>query len=427
MSGMRKYGAAVVVVAIACALACGAASGAAKSTAGSSPRSAGKRAVAETVMVRIGTEKITPATVQARLDELPDQVRSQFSNPEGRQRLLERLVEEKVWLLASLKHGVAARPEVQRQLESQRRDLLIRTYVNELMAQSAQPSDSEAKVYYEEHKTDYRMPATATISHIQLKTESEAKRVKQLAKSKSSDWKALATKYSTDSLTRVGGGSLGMVTHEGVFGSLGSQPALAESAFALGEGKIGGPYRTEKGWHVIKVDAVKAETVRPFEQVRGGIVRQLASKRTNDFYQTKLAETRAELRVRVDSAAIKSFISVKKTPRDLFNEAQAAGPAPSRIEAYRQVVRDYPASDVAPQAQFMIGFIYSEELKDFTQAESAFKDLIAMYPKSELVSSAQWMIEHMRTEGAPAFMNLEADSGQKTPVKHNAKGPSGKP
>jgi len=39
---------------------------------------------------------------------------------------------------------------------------------------------------------------------------------------------------------RANGGSLGSVTKDGVFASLGTQRALAESAFALGEGGIGG-------------------------------------------------------------------------------------------------------------------------------------------------------------------------------------------
>ena len=58
----------------------------------------------------------------------------------------------------------------------------------------------------------------------------------------------------------------------------------------------------------------------------------------------------------------------------------------------------------------MIGFIYSEELKDFDQADQAFRELLRRYPKAELASSAQWMIDHMRSEDAPTFINLDADS-----------------
>ena len=126
------------------------------------------------VLVRIGKEPITRAMVEQRLDELPEQYRAQYSTPEGRQQLLDRMVEEQVWLNEAHKKGVEARPEVKQQLEQQRRDLLIRTYVNEMMAKNPAPSDSEAMAYYDAHLSDYRSPATVTLRHIQIKTEAEA-------------------------------------------------------------------------------------------------------------------------------------------------------------------------------------------------------------------------------------------------------------
>ena len=55
--------------------------------------------------------------------------------------------------------------------------LPIRTYVTEVMAGNSAPSDTESHAYYDEHLADYKVPATVTISHIQLKSEADAKRV----------------------------------------------------------------------------------------------------------------------------------------------------------------------------------------------------------------------------------------------------------
>ena len=377
---------------------------------GQTPRRARAVRAADSVLVRVGSDIITTGQVQRRLEELPEHVRPQFTTPEGRQRLVDRLIEEKVWLTAATKKGVDKRADIRKQIEQARRDLLIRTYINELMADNAPPSDSEATRYYEQHPEEFRTPATVTISHIQSKTEAESKRVRQWAKNQ--DWSKLAKRYSADTLTRERAGTLGPVTREGVFGHLGKQAALAESAFAVGEGKIGGPYRTDRGWHVIRVESVKPDDVRPFDQVRGGIIRQMGSRRSQDFYAAKLAEVKASLGVKVDSAAIQKFVSQKKTARELFNEAQAAGGAAERIEGYRKVLAEHPDSDVAPQAQFMIGFIQSEELRDYDAAEASFKAVLARFPKSELTASAKWMLEHMRSESAPGFMNLGADSAR---------------
>lgn len=384
--------------------------GAAKpASQGKSAKAKSTKSGADSVLVRIGKETITTGQVQRRLDELPEHVRPQFTTPEGRQRLVDRMIEEKVWLMSAEKKGVDRRPDVKRQIEQQRRDLLIRTHINEVMAENSAPSDSEARVYYDEHRADYRTPASITISHIQLKTESDAKKVK--SNTKKQDWAKLAAKYSADTLTKKQGGLLGPVTHEGVFGQLGRQPALAESAFALGQaGKIGGPYKTDRGWHVIRVESVTPEGERPFDQVRGGIIRQMSQKRSQDFYNDKYAEAKVALGLRADSVAIQKFVMKKKSARDLFNDAQSAGGAQERIDAYTRVLQEYPDSEVSPQAQFMIGFIQSEELKDYEAADRTFKALLQRYPKSELAASAKWMVEHMRTETAPGFMNLEGDS-----------------
>jgi tetratricopeptide (TPR) repeat protein len=282
------------------------------------------------------------------------------------------------------------------------------------------------RAYYDAHRADYLQPATVTLSHILLKTEADARRVKGFAKA-GQDWAKLVTRFTTDSLSRVGGGALGTVTREGAFGSLGAQPALAESAFALGSHAIGGPYKTARGWHVIKVDTVRAETTRPFEQMRARIAQQLGQTRAQDFYKKRLAEEKAALGFTEDSTAINAFVSQKESAQELFRRAQEAGPPQARLDAYRQVVQEYPDSNVSPQAQFMVGFINSEELKNYTEAETAFRELLSRYPKSELAESARWMIDHMRTEEAPTFMNLEADSSAHAAPAAGAKRRSGKP
>lgn len=379
---------------------------------GSSARVRGAR---DSVLARVGRDVITRGEVQRRIAELPEPYRTNYGTVDGRRQYLDHLIEERVWLLGARKHGVGARPEIRKQLDQSERDLLIRTYVNEVMAANPAPSDSEARAYYDDHLADYKLPATVTLSHVLVKTEAEGRRVGQWAK-RGQDWKKLVARYSTDSLTRITGGALGTVTREGTFAAIGSQPALAESAFALamgsgpgtGPGAIGGPYKTARGWHLIKIDAAKPESTRPFDQMRTVILRQMGQTRNQEMYRQRLAAEKASLGFSVDSAAVTDFVSQKRTAQEMFRQAQEAGAPAARVEAYRSLLKEYPDSDVSPQAQFMIGFIYSEELKNYDEAGKAFRELLQRYPKSELAESARWMVEHMRTEDAPPFMNLES-------------------
>jgi peptidyl-prolyl cis-trans isomerase C len=368
------------------------------------------------VLVRIGTEVVTPRMLAARLEEIPEQYRAQYQTPEGRQQLLDRFIDERVWMRDAEVTGLTARPEIVRQLAAQRRDLLIRTHVNEVMATNAPPSDSAAKVYYEEHLDEWRMPANATLRHIQLRNEFDARRVLSLVRVKGADWDKLAKQWSVDTLTKANGGLIGTATRDGGFNSVGLQPAWVDSALALGEGAIAGPWRSENGWHVVRVDAARPESVRDFEQVRAFIVRQLQQEGSQRFYQDQLRSRREKYRVQPDSAAVEGWRMARKSARELFQEAQAATTPEERITAYRRVVDEYPEAEVAPQALFMVGFVHSEELKDHDAAEPVFRELLKRYPKSELAASAQWMVDHMRTDQVPDSLAPDSSaSGKVTP------------
>jgi peptidyl-prolyl cis-trans isomerase C len=417
-----RFAAALLVAVLACVIA---APGSAKPK---TPKGGAKAASSDTsaVLIRVGHETITRADVQRRIEDLPEAMRSGAQSPEGRQQLLDRMVEEKVWMMSALQAGVADRDRVRAQLEDQRRNLIIRTWIQEVMATAPAPSDSESKIYYEQHLADYRVPANVTVRHIQTRTQADAR--KALASLKAGgDFTRVAKTASTDTLTRSNGGMLGAVTKEGQFAVLGHQPALAESVFTLKKGQVGGPWKTERGWHLIRADEVNPETTRPFEQVRPMILRQLSGDRARLFYNSKLDSLRRTLGVTPDSAAIKRFVSQRKTAREMFQEAQARTAAADRIMGYQELLSAYPESDVAPQAQFMIGFIQSEELKNYDEAEKAFRAVLTKYPKSELAASAQWMVQHMRSEDAPQFNPTEADSSRTPTGKTAVRNSSGKP
>jgi len=151
--------------------------------------------------------------------------------------------------------------------------------------------------------------------------------------------------------------------------------------------------------------------------VQSFITRTLTQQHQGTFYQEQLQKVRARIGVTPDSAAIKGFLSAKKTARELFQDAQQAGSAEARIDGYRKVVQNYPDADIAPQAQFMVGFINSEELKNYDEAEKAFRQLLAQYPRSELAASAQWMVDHMRSEEAPNFPGADSVAAVQTAGK----------
>jgi len=87
-----------------------------------------------------------------------------------------------------------------------------------------------------------------------------------------------------------------------------------------------------------------------------------------------------------------------KSPEELFELAQQAendGDFKEAIDLYTLLLQKYPQNEHNYKAQFMIGFIYSEELNDLGQAKVAMQKVVDNYPDCDLADDALWMLEHM--------------------------------
>jgi peptidyl-prolyl cis-trans isomerase C len=371
----------------------------------------------------VGGVPITRQSLEARLDELAPDARTQFKSPEGRKQLLDRMIEEQVWLYEAEQAEVGERPDIQARLEQARRNLLIRTYLQEVMQSMPAPSDSAIQAYFEEHQSEpqYRSREAAVIRHIQVETESEAEEAMSRLE-RGEDFDQLVERLSTDETTKENGGKLGRIERGGPFGPLGRQTALSESAFAAPVGKPKGPVESTIAWHVLVVDEKFPSEPLPVERVRPQISSILSRQLQEDFYKQQLASAEEDAGVRRNQAAIDSLLFGSKPAPELFREAQSATTADERLAGYQLVVGRYPESEFAPQALFMIGFIYSEEKKDYDSAEASFRTLLADYPDSELAGSARWMLENMRTETVPEF---DPASGDTLPLPKAPSSPDG--
>jgi len=85
-------------------------------------------------------------------------------------------------------------------------------------------------------------------------------------------------------------------------------------------------------------------------------------------------------------------------PKEYFRiaqDAQTRGNSLGAIACYRKLLDIYPDYEKSCAARFMIGFIYSEQLKDYPKAREAFQDFLRACPGDELEESAKWMLENM--------------------------------
>lgn len=63
------------------------------------------------------------------------------------------------------------------------------------------------------------------------------------------------------------------------------------------------------------------------------------------------------------------------------------------IKEYRNLVDMFPENPNAPKALFLIGFIYNNQLNQLEKAKAAYEEFLEKYPNHELAQSAQIEIQ----------------------------------
>jgi len=103
----------------------------------------------------------------------------------------------------------------------------------------------------------------------------------------------------------------------------------------------------------------------------------------------------------------------KKTEEELYTEAQdysEKGDFQSAIKIYKEILKLYPDSPRAYKAQFLIGFVYSENLKDYKKARENYRMMIEKYPECDLADDAQYMLKTMAKDSLPIILDTSSAS-----------------
>jgi len=140
-----------------------------------------------------------------------------------------------------------------------------------------QVPDEELRAKYEQDKESYRQPEQRHARHILFRVDEGAaaavkaaqrkKAEEALAKAKAAgaDFAALAKEYSDDDSNKEQGGDLGF------FAAGRMVPAFDQAVFSMQPGEVSGPVETEFGFHLIKLEEIRPENMRSFEQVKDNI------------------------------------------------------------------------------------------------------------------------------------------------------------
>lgn len=306
----------------------------------------------------------------ARFDQVIQQM--------GYTRMQFRQLLEQEMLIGQLRAGISGSgfvtdQQIERfaQLERQTRDFASITVAADSSA--VQVSDEEARQYYEANTERFRSPEQVVLEYVELNKEayfdevdaseeelqelyrqqignlaeqrraahilievdgtSDAEAKAQLEEiaaqlAAGGDFATLAKEHSDDPGSANEGGDLGYAG-PGVY-----DPAFEDALYALKEGQVSAPVRSEFGWHLIKLLGVQSPEVPSFESMKPELERELKAQQVEQRFVevTKELENLAFESADLEQPAQELGLTVKST--EPFGREGGEG-----IAANRQVIQ----------------------------------------------------------------------------------------
>ena len=389
---MAKYFAASVMIVGICALAV---------FGGCSKGEKVSEETASKYAAEVGDWNLSRIDLDKAIEGLPDHQKQKYNTLEGRAELAERFIEEEIYYQEALKKGLKKDEKIRELVGKYERAVMVGEYFEREIKPKAAPTEQEISEYYETRKDNFTIQPLARAQHIlasdSLKLVKLMKRVEAGEK-----FTTLAQKNSEDDLTRPDGGNLGFFNPGGFIRNIGYAKELGDAAFSMkpGEMKI---VKWDKGYSLLVLNELRPAEMRPFDEVKPEIKETLVRQRLEAVQRAAFAG----LRPKYDA---KNFLSdelmaTERTPEELWNLAQTSTDSYQRLRYYEQIVQKYPDNKYAPEALFMMGFVYAEELKSIPDADRTFNRVVNEYPNAEVAKTAEWMLQNI-DKPLPEFEDL---------------------
>jgi peptidyl-prolyl cis-trans isomerase D len=267
------------------------------------------------------------------------------------------------------------------------------------IAESVAVTEDELTQYYEESKDRYLQDEQRQARHILVlfnddEAAAEAKAEELLGRINAGEaFDAIAAESSDDIATANQGGDLGVRTRSQLPGNLG------RAIFAMDEGDVTGPVKTDFGFHIVRLDSILEQGALPFEQVR--------------------AELTAELQ---DEKAESMFRDLERRMSDALFDATTIEELATAIDMEIQTLEGFTRSGVAPfegnlaviDAIFDEIVLTGEQMSEIIEIDSRRSAVFAVTShrpatRQSLEDVREQVAEALKADMAEALMAAKAD------------------
>ncbi len=231
------------------------------------------------ILAKVNGTPITSQDVENELRMLGSRAQ-EFNNPQGKEMLLEQIINRKLFLLDAVKNNYEYNSQFKEELQKLKEDLLANFAITKAV-ENVKVTDEDIKKFYEENKDKMISPETVNASHILVDSEEKAKEILEEINSGKITFEE-AAKANSSCPSSQNGGSLGQ------FGKGQMVPEFDTAVFDMSVGEISGPVKTQFGYHLIKLNGKTEASEIPFEEVKESIAIQLTTEKQQTAFRSKI-------------------------------------------------------------------------------------------------------------------------------------------
>lgn len=203
------------------------------------------------------------------------------------------------------------------------RDISFFYLSNNDISKQTQISDEEAETYYNENTTQFETPETRQLAQMVFDDEAKAQEALKDLKAGKDFYSVAQDKAGQDKKTT----DLGFVAQDMML------EMLAEPVFSAANGSVVGPLKTDMGWHIVKVSAIKAGSKMDKAKALAQIKETLKKEKMYDEAYDLAAKIEDKIGAGDDFASIAQTLNTKIYTAKNLDEQGTATLSDNKIKA----------------------------------------------------------------------------------------------
>lgn len=224
---------------------------------------------------------------------LPERPRRQHGKESVIVTIHKRIFDRVLPVYAEEREKILEVPSVREALERKKEQFLVHKLYQDQISEEVTVTERQVKEYYEKHKDELRTPEKRDFIVVLVKDNKTAMEVAIRAKG-GQDFVSLLKEFSEESGEKENLGRTGLV-EKGKF------PEFDDVAFALqNEGDISDPFKTSRGWAVVKVEQIEPGEASTLQKAFVTIKRQLMEEKAELLLQEKIKKWREDYEITIN-------------------------------------------------------------------------------------------------------------------------------